>query len=302
VTKWSPAEDALLRVLVEEKHLDSAEIAEHFRQEGIRRTQKAIQRYIARHKIRAKVPQSPVPPLQQLTVQGDFLLLFDIHSPLQDADWINRVMELALDMGIDSVGIGGDLVEFDAFSHFRRSEDYDIRDELKTTRKLLSALANFDRVIFSPGNHEVRLSRKLNWLLPVDESMKLFLESPKVQMTSLHWFEVISGGEKFRVEHPKNTSVHAALIPQKLCSKFLCHIIAGHGHDWGLARDVSDHFWAIDAGCCLDPKRVDYCNREHSTRPVMKRGAVIVKDGIPLLLSPHNIQYYEKTLDPKNPI
>ena len=83
------------------------------------------------------------------------------------------------------------------------------------------------------------------------------------------------------------------MIPAKLCAKFGCHVIAGHGHTWGMTRSDCGRYWAIDSGICADPKRMEFGSIEHNTRPVQMRGAVIVRGGIPILLCPENITVYE---------
>jgi len=95
-------------------------------------------------------------------------------------------------------------------------------------------------------------------------------------------------------DSPKNYSINATIVPKKLASKYLCHIIAGHGHTWGIVRDVSDTFWAIDAGLCADPDRLAYITKVHTTNPKPVQGAVMVIDGVPILLSPDNIGFYER--------
>ena len=42
-----------------------------------------------------------------------------------------------------------------------------------------------------------------------------------------------------------------------------------------------------------DPERIEYYQMQHTTRPAMQQGAVIVRNGIPILLSPHNIAAFE---------
>ena len=292
-TAWTPAEDALAQLLTEQGR-DSAEIAATFAERGIARTQKAIQRRRERMQWHARVAESPVKLDAPPTLKGDALLLFDVHSPCHDAAWVNRCVDLALSWGVRKLGIGGDLVSFDAFSIFARSDAYDAGTEIRVTEGILRALeANFDEIVYSNGNHEMRLSRRTDWLLPVETAVRLFLKDGKTTFTRSHWFTLESGGESFYVEHPKNAAVMQTSVPAKLAAKYHTHVIGGHGHLWGQGRDVSGRYWAIDAGICADPARLEYYQMQHTTRPAMCQGAVIVKGGIPYLLSPANIAGYE---------
>ena len=290
---WTAAETTLCQFMTEQGH-DSAKIAATFAERGIARTQKAIMRLKARRGWHAQVAESPVILQAPPCLRGDALLLFDIHSPCHDAAWINRCVDLALKWGVRKLGLGGDLVSFDAFSVFAKSDSFDIGTEIRVTEGLLRVLESaFDEVVYSNGNHEQRLSRRTDWLLPVETAMRLFLRDGKTTFTRSFWFTLESGGESFYVEPPRNVSVSQTLVPARLAAKYHTHVIAGHGHLWGQGRDVSGRYWAIDAGICADPARLEYYVSQHNVRPAMQRGAVIVKGGVPVLLSPANIALYE---------
>ena len=292
-TAWTPAEDAFVRHLVQEGK-DSAEIAALCREAGIARTQKSIQRRRERCGWHARVAESPVKLDAPPTLKGDALLLFDVHSPCHDAAWVNRCVDLALSWGVRKLGIGGDLVDWTAFSVFAKSDAYDVNAEIDATEQILRALGRtFSEVVYCAGNHEVRLSRRTDWLLPVDTAVRLFIRDGRTTFTRSHWFTLESGGERFMVAHPKNASVSQTMVPAKLAAKYQTHVVAGHGHLWGQGRDVSGRYWAIDAGICADPARLEYYQMEPTTRPAMQQGAVIIKDGVPYLLSPANIAGYE---------
>lgn len=298
--EWSPAEIALLKRLTQDG-LDAQAIQEEFKRNHLDRTYKSISRKI--QKERAKNPfewhaMVRFPSTERfdrnISLQTEnILLLFDIHAPFHDARWINRAIGLAIKMGCDTVGIGGDLVDFSAFSKWGRQDRVEAEEEICSAEQVVTALAKtFKQVVYCGGNHENRLPRKTDNLLSLISAMELFVSSPNVEITDYHWFEVISGGERFYIEHPKNASSYAAAVPRDLCSKFLCHVIAGHGHNWGITRDKSGQFWAIDAGMCADPLRLAYNAKVHSRGNTMLQGAVILSGGMPLLLCPQNIAFY----------
>jgi len=295
---WSPSESLLLRTLTQQGKND-AEIATEFRQAGIARTYKSIQRKRQREGWHAIIAANPLcaPRFDRpLRVEADrSLLLFDPHAPFHDADWCNRVIDLALSYGVDTVAIGGDLVDFTAFSKWGRQERVEAEDEIASATQFVGVLCStFRRLIYSGGNHENRLPRSTNNLLALRNAMQMFTNGSKTEVTDYHWFELVSAGERYYVEHPKNASMHATIVPKKLASKYLCHIVAGHGHLWGMTRDPSDNFWCIDAGVCCDPQRLAYTHKVHSTRPQEQQGAVLILDGMPLLVGPGNIKFYER--------
>ncbi len=290
---WTPAERLLCQTLTEQGH-DSAHIARVFSEQGIARTQKAIQRLKAREHWHGRVAESPVHLQAPPTLRGDALLLFDVHAPCHDAAWINRCVDLALRWGVDRLGIGGDLVDWTAFSVFARSPEYDVDAEVRAAEQIVRTLSGtFTETVYCAGNHEVRLSRRTDWLLPVDTAVRLFLRDDRTTFTRAFWFWLESGGERYMCVHPRNASVAQTMVPARLAAKYQTHVIAGHGHLWGQGRDVSGQYWAIDAGMCADPARLEYYQMQPNIRPAMCQGACIVRDGVPVLLSPANIRFYE---------
>jgi len=292
---WTPAERALVRGLIEQGHND-AEITDQLQRDGIQRTYKAIQRLRQRQGWHAKVQPSPFTLDRAVVLEADrALLLFDIHAPLHDFEWINRVLDLALKWRCDSIGIGGDLVDFSSVSYWGRSIGIELADELDAGAAVMKALAGcFKRKVLAGGNHEHRMVKALKGALKMQEVLDQFVAGPCVTTTNRTWFELRSGGKAFRICHPGQYSRNPTWVAQKLASKYRCSVIAGHDHLWGVTRDPSNGWWAIDAGCCLDPKRVNYLEEQMTTFPQPVQGAVIVIEGTPILLGEHNVGLYER--------
>ncbi len=292
---WTVAEIALLRRYVHDG-LTPQQIQKSLQKDGVDRTHQAVRRKIQSlrkkepHNWHALVQHSPTKRhTDHVKLHAErVLLLFDIHAPFHDADWINKVISVALADGCTAVGIGGDLIDFASFSAYGREPRIEAIDEIRSAEQIVTTLAStFETVVYSGGNHEARLPRKTEHLLGLIEAMELFVRAPNVEITDYYWFEVTSAGQKYYVEHPKNYSMHPTVVPKALCSKYLCNVVAGHGHGWGITRDVSGSYWAIDAGMCADPLRLAYITKQHTRAPMMQQGAVIISDGRPKLLSPH---------------
>lgn len=292
---WTAAERSLVRTLVEQG-FNSAQIFEKLHADGIQRSYKGIQRLKERAGWHAKVEPSPFMLDKAVTLQSDrTLLLFDIHAPLQDAPWLNRVINLALKWKVDDVGVGGDLIDFSSICYWGRCIGIELKDELDAGAHIMGVLEScFRRKVLAGGNHERRMVRKLDGSMKMQEVLDYFVASPNTITTNKTWFVLESGGETFRVCHPGNYSRNPTWIASRLASKYRFSVIGGHDHLWGQARDVSNGWWAIDAGCCLDPKRVTYLEDQMTTFPQPVQGAVIVIDGTPILLGEQNIGLYEK--------
>jgi len=302
---WSASETAHLCYMVQQGKLPT-ECWQQFQSEGLDRTQKAISRKVANERKkapdvwRATIGSAPAQYRElekELHVEAErLLILFDAHAPRHDAVWMNRVVGLALKWGITDCVIGGDLIDWDALSFFGSALETDAQEEMACTEQILDALLSSFEVWYIPGNHEDRVKRLLGHKLPMTSLMRLYQptsNADKIHLSNLYWCEVVSGGQKFYVEHPKNTSVIATRVAQSLAAKYHTHVIMGHNHLWGMTKDVSGGYYAIEGGVCADPERIPYNRERHNTRPAMQQGAVMVINGTPWLLSPDNIGGFE---------
>ena len=70
--------------------------------------------------------------------------------------------------------------------------------------------------------------------------------------------------------------------------------VTAHGHTWGLAKSDSGLHWAVDSGICADPLRLGYTQLVHNTRPAQQQGAVLIVDGLPLLVNPQTIGMFTR--------
>ena len=292
---WTPAEVALLREWTEQGVL-APEVAERFQQSGINRTIKAITRRREKLGIHALVQPSPFPVYDApLVIEGDTLNLFDLHCPFHDAPLVNRLVALARKWGIRKATVGGDAVDFAGFSKYGRKLGTEAEDEIRATEQTLNTLAaEFEEVGYCPGGHEKRLARMVGWLLRMDYLMNLWVSRKNIKTTRRHYLFVVSGGQRFLIGHPDSYSRNATYTAKQIASNQRCHAILGHDHIIGMTRDVSDTWWAIDAGICADPKRLDYLQERLTTHPKAMQGAVIIKDGVPIPLTPQNLPLYER--------
>jgi hypothetical protein len=300
--QWPVAETVLLKHYVQQGW-GPEEIREAMEQEGISKTFQSI-----RGKIRREQKHDPVgwhvriapPPEcarkfnQQVKVSADSALLTgDWHTPFHNPRWGDQLIELGLKRKVEVVGIGGDLVDFSVFSKFGRQERVEAEDEIRAAEQIVSALAHeFKQVVYSGGNHEMRLPKATDNNLGLLDAMGMFVRAKNVTITDYHWWLLESGGRTFRTTHPKNASVAAGIVPSRLAVKYHMDIVGFHGHRWGVTMDPSNTWYCIDGGVCCDDERVAYVTKVDSIRPQACLGAVLIEDGIPFLLNPHNIGRY----------
>ena len=136
------------------------------------------------------------------------------------------------------------------------------------------------------GNHEMRLIRMLNYKLGAEELTPMFASHPGLVVTDYHWCTVRSGGQNWRISHPKNAHMKPASVATKIVAKCNCHVAVGHDHVCGKIRTEDAHHWAISTGVCLMPKKLDYTTLTDNTRWKVAQGALIIRSGWPELLTP----------------
>ena len=297
---WTTAETALLRQYVEQG-LNAEEVSQRFAADGLSRTHQAVRRYLQRLRDKepgkwcAKVAVSTVPmPAAPLEAEGDTLVLADPHCPFHDGAWVNRVSALALRYHIKQVALIGDLIDWTAFSRYGRRPGVEAEDEIRAAKQFVTTLAaNFERVYYLPGNHEDRLPHATNNALTLERIAQWWVTRPNVIMTRKKWMLLKCGGETFRLTHPKNYSRTPGANSSRLCSKYLCHVIAAHDHLVAVTRDVSNTFWGVDTGMCAHDRLLDYIEEESTNNPQMVQGACLVMGKVPVSVTPDSIALYE---------
>jgi len=293
-TPWTPDEEAILRRC---KLLDMEipEIMEHLHAAGYKRRHQQIRRKYQEMRLsRRHVPPQRIKVDPPISIVADrILLMADIHAPYHDEAFMTDVINLALRVGCTHCASLGDLIDFASLWWEGRAPGVELENEIESAREIMMALESCFKVIAIAGNHDERMGRMLQHRADLQTLAPLWM-GPNITHSPYRWFRFRSGGEMWQAEHPANASVNATIVPKKLASIHLCHVVAGHGHEWGIARDVSGQFYAIDTGICADPEKLAYAYQTHSTRPAMNQGAALVLDGVPLLLSRDNIGMYSK--------
>jgi len=118
-----------------------------------------------------------------------------------------------------------------------------------------------------------------------------YKDEERLKIYPYYFAEVVTGvplngmGDRWRIAHPKNTSVIPARVAGRIADKYETHYVTAHGHDWGQVTSVAGRY-AAACGICVDPVRLDYHATRDNLRPKMQQGAMILKDGYPILLHP----------------
>ena len=164
-----------------------------------------------------------------------------------------------------------------------REPEKNISAELNVCRREIRNLQKkFDKIDMVLGNHEGRLLRALETAVDPQELLNLMKVDDAKWRVSPYYYSVLwSAGQKFQIEHPRNTAKFSAW---KLAAKYGCHVIMGHSHQLNLTFDISGKFYAIESGHCVDESKLPYASQRHNQGHQHCLGAVLVRDGHPHLL------------------
>ena len=223
------------------------------------------------------------------------LAIFDSQIPFHDADFLNRLLELAVDWGIRQGLSGGDLLNMTSFSRFYENpEDKVWKKERNEALRVLTAMVDaIPDWLLVKGNHEDFLLKKLEEQIDHEDVLSLIDKRTGAlkgfAATDYYYCEVRFGGSVWRITHPRNISVIHGRIPQRLCERYHCNVASGHGHLAGMTPDYSGEYMACDVGVTCDPLRLDYVSLRDSTRPAQCQGALILQLGDDNKCHPYHI-------------
>ena len=205
---------------------------------------------------------------------SDCLILCDCHIPYHDAKFINQVFALAQAWGIKNLLLAGDVMDIAALSVFAHRPEATLKKELSDLESFFQAVdETFDKTLMLLGNHERRFLHFLREELRAEHILKLVGEKKAVISEYSYAFV-----ENWLVGHPRNVSVIPGRIPVFLSRKYPRHNCAsGHGHLAGMAYCEDGERLAIDIGCSVDPKRLDWISEHLGTRPQLCQGALILR-------------------------
>jgi len=269
-----------------------------------------------------KIPISTYPIYNNpIVVTGDALILPDLEAPFHDAEFVNRALSLAGHWGIDNLILAGDAMHWQSLSGWgsewkssgqdndqilkfmqgldkENSEkgiwlleqagillnDESVSGELASVRLVMREFSRqFKSITWVLGNHEDRLLRKLEAALAPSDLLRLLTVGDRWKSAPYYHCLLSSGGQTFRITHPRSAGNKTAF---QIASREQQNVIMGHSHKWIVEHDVTGKLWAIQSGHCVDESRLAYVSqRDRGGYDPHCKGAVIVRDGYPFVLS-----------------
>jgi len=186
-------------------------------------------------------------------LEGDWIVSADFHGHRLFLPMLKRLITIAKKFGIRNLLINGDLFDVNTLQHYDiYVKDSNVHKEMVAVRKVIEIIfMHFDRVIWTMGNHDLRLLRVMQFeVTPEDLGRRICdkMDSGELQ-ASLYPYAVIKGkfGD-YRITHPNSYGNRTGTVPRALCHKYHKHCIVTHGHHGGMEWDDSGDYMAIDLG------------------------------------------------------
>ncbi len=205
--------------------------------------------------------------------------LYDIHIPYHNVDAISCAIQYGLDHQVDTIVIGGDLLDFYGLSFYEKDpRKRNFWEELKLAKEFLSKLRELfptQKMYFIVGNHEERYMRymkvKAKELLGTTEfDLDVLLELGKFQIEYVHEKRLINVGDTTMAHgHEFGGSFFTPVSPAKtLYNKAKANMIVGHSHVDSKHREKDIHgnyitTYSIGCLCELQPDYRPYNNYVH---------------------------------------
>lgn len=209
---------------------------------------------------------------------GNAVVTADYHIPCVDIDMVKYAIEKGKEYNIKQLFIAGDFFNFDVLSYYTAKlggsdTTIKMRDELKMGKEIMQSLSTqFDRIVYSIGNHENRWSKAVRNAFTF-EMVTDWLKQGNLKFLNSFFFYL----DDIRVIHPKSYSQVKLSVAMRMCDKFQCPVINAHGHfsSTGFSRSG---YQAVDLGVMCDWERIEYMTKADTTHPRWNPAFVVYHD------------------------
>ena len=219
------------------------------------------------------------------TLQGDFIIVGDVHVPTTDYDFASLVLVVAKKQGVKRLIIAGDMFNMDAFSLYEAvvaSPSW--REERDAARVLFHTwLEWFDDIYVIMGNHDRRLQKWAGGQLDESDIFGMVTSSDKVHVSNWGHLKVKTAQGDYMVTHSKEYSINQLTVANEMAQKYQCHMITHHEHHTAIGWDRYGRYVIVNNGGLFDQSKMAYVVLDSSKRPVMKNSFCMLKNGVPRL-------------------
>lgn len=220
-----------------------------------------------------------------LELEGDFVVIGDIHAPCTDYDFAQLPSVIGRAMEIERLIIAGDLMNAEWASTYGRTMSQPTwNHEIKAARQLFREwLEWFSCIYVLTGNHERRIARISGGEFDLRHIVSSLTGDDRVTVSLRDRCFVQSGDERWMIAHGGNYSVNQLTVGDGVASKYGCHVITHHQHHLALGWDRYKRWVVVDNGALVDENKLAYVIEKTTKTPRMAKGFTVLKAGTPYL-------------------
>lgn len=247
------------------------------------------------------------------TLEGDWMIVGDVHVPTTDYDFAVLVTAIARRhlKAPRKLLIAGDLFNMDGFSKYdqigKMAMWYQERDAAHQLFK--EWLEVFSEIRFIMGNHDRRIEKwtngNLNGADLITSVMQEVSEDGKIEtqigggrvwVSDWGWCTINTERGPWRVTHPKNYSVNQLTVADTLAQKFQQNIISHHEHHVGMGFDRYKRFVIVNNGGLHNWRKMEYVVKDDGKNAGMANSFVMLKNGYAHLFGDERFTDYGRWL------
>lgn len=196
-------------------------------------------------------------------------LLFDIHIPYHNLQALNLAVKHMLDKGVDTIVLGGDVIDAYQLSSFERDpRERSFKYEIETARAFFAGLREVfkGRIIYLEGNHDYRVEsyfkRKAPELLGIEA-----LTLPELLKLKEYKIEFVNNKRVIRLGKLNIVHGHefgkSVMAPVNIARGFYLrakrNVIGGHHHQTSshTENDIEGSItgaWSVGCLCDINPR------------------------------------------------
>lgn len=232
-----------------------------------------------------EVELAPEPPFN---IEGDVMIVGDVHVPCTDYGMAGRVSMIAERCGVRTLIIAGDLFNNDfATRHEKRNLlGHRWKAELEAARILLQEWTMFfDDVYFFAGNHDRWITGKLDGEMSMDDLMRIVSSADNLHVSEWGYMNVSSGGYKWRIGHGSKYSINTLTRASNHAQKFQANYWGQHQHHCAVGWDRYKNYVIVDGPALVDPEKLAYVQMDDSDAAGMSTGFGMLLEGTPHLFA-----------------
>ena len=254
--KRKESQKVLKGILTRDRHLDLTKLLDKYRKE--------------------------LPP--PLGLEGDWIIASDWHIPFVDIELYSLLFDLAKRERIENILIAGDFFDF---GHLKTNwllertiEVTTVDQEFEIAKEILKELnEHFKQIVIFGGNHDLWLIKKLEGEISLPTVFKMLLDTAIT--TPYRYVTISSGGEDWRVSHPKGYRKLNLTAPRELTTIHPNqNIIIAHFHRFSFGIAPNGSSFIVELPAISEVSRLVYTQLDDNFYPRQVSGFGYLKEGI----------------------